>query len=296
MTTMQLNCFLAVAETLNFAKAASQLNVTQPAVTQQIHSLESELNVKLFKRTTRTVELTPEGYVFLGDARIVLSVISHAKSRFEEPASRERVLFSVGCHSHNELDLLPDILKEMLAQFPTLYPIFHVVPFQHLYQLLKEDSVHVILSFRERTQKKGYGTYRELAKVDSVVVLPRYSPLAEKSTLSAADLAEEKIVVFNPEMAPDCFNTIQREILDQRSMSDIYLRDSPGECITLAKAGFGVTVLPNLMPLKDPALAYVPLTGFEPMSYGAYYNGISGKPLLKLFLQLCKEHFSVEEQ
>lgn len=55
MTTMQLDCFLIVAETLNFAAAAEKLNVTQPAVTQQIHALEKELNVKLFHRTTRTV-------------------------------------------------------------------------------------------------------------------------------------------------------------------------------------------------------------------------------------------------
>lgn len=65
MTTMQLECFLAVTETLNFAKAASQLNVTQPAVTQQIRTLEEELNIKLFKRTTRMVQLTPEGQIFL---------------------------------------------------------------------------------------------------------------------------------------------------------------------------------------------------------------------------------------
>ena len=75
MTTMQLECFLAVTETLNFAKAASQLNVTQPAVTQQIRTLEEELNVKLFKRTTRMVQLTPEGQIFFDDARDILNKI-----------------------------------------------------------------------------------------------------------------------------------------------------------------------------------------------------------------------------
>lgn len=48
MNTTQLLCFLTVAETLNFARAAEQLHVTQPAVTQQIHSLETELNLHLF--------------------------------------------------------------------------------------------------------------------------------------------------------------------------------------------------------------------------------------------------------
>ena len=46
MNTIQLTCFLAVAETLNFARAAEQLNITQPAVTHQIRSLETELNTK----------------------------------------------------------------------------------------------------------------------------------------------------------------------------------------------------------------------------------------------------------
>ena len=50
MNTFQISCFLAVAEHLNFARAAEQLHVTQPAVTQQIHSLEKKLGVSLFAR------------------------------------------------------------------------------------------------------------------------------------------------------------------------------------------------------------------------------------------------------
>lgn len=68
MNTFQLTCFLAVAETLSFARAAEQLHVTQPAVTQQIKSLEKELNVKLFRRNTRTVRMTMAGSAFLEDA------------------------------------------------------------------------------------------------------------------------------------------------------------------------------------------------------------------------------------
>lgn len=78
MNTMQLASFLSVAETLNFARAAEQLRVTQPAVTQQIHSLEAELNMQLFRRTTRTVELTQEGLVFLGDAKEMFDIYARA--------------------------------------------------------------------------------------------------------------------------------------------------------------------------------------------------------------------------
>ena len=73
MNEFQLSCFLAVADCLNFARAAEQLHVTQPAVTQQIHSLEKELNTQLFKRTTRTVKLTEAGFLFLEDARHIVA-------------------------------------------------------------------------------------------------------------------------------------------------------------------------------------------------------------------------------
>lgn len=292
MTTMQLDCFLLVAETLNFAAAADRLHVTQPAVTQQIHSLEKELNVKLFKRTTRTVKLTPEGYVFLNDAKSIQHIIGHAKKRFEEPEGREVVLFSLGCHSQDELSLLPAILEKMRIHYPALHPVFQIIPFQHLHQLLKEDSVDVILDFQKELSRKNYEKYQELTKVKTICILPKDSPWSQKDCLTIDDLKKEKIILFNPQIAPDCFNSIQRAILDQKSMTDIYIQDSPKSCITLAQAGFGIALLPDLLPHSEDGLLYLPLTGFAPMSYGAYYNSTAGNPVLKLFLRLCREQFT----
>ena len=59
MNTTQLECFVTVAECLNFSKAAVSLKMTQPAVSHQIRSLEEELEVKLFRRTSKNVSLTP---------------------------------------------------------------------------------------------------------------------------------------------------------------------------------------------------------------------------------------------
>lgn len=95
MNIFQLTCFLTVAETLNFARTAERLHVTQPAVTQQIHSLEKELNTVLFRRTTRSVKITPEGLSFLDDARQMVLLADRAKRRFEEPQSKRFQVFSL---------------------------------------------------------------------------------------------------------------------------------------------------------------------------------------------------------
>ena len=73
MNTFQLECFLAVASHLNFARAAEQMKITQPSITHQIQTLENELTVKLFRRSTRTVELTTEGHIFLSDAKNIVA-------------------------------------------------------------------------------------------------------------------------------------------------------------------------------------------------------------------------------
>lgn len=72
MTIFQIECFLAVAEHLNFAKAAEQLNVSQPAITRQIRTLEEELHTQLFIRNTRMVRLTENGRIFQSDAQVMV--------------------------------------------------------------------------------------------------------------------------------------------------------------------------------------------------------------------------------
>ena len=65
MNTQQLECFTTLAKTLNYAKTAEQLSMSQPAVSRQIQSLETELGAQLFNRTTRSVSLTQVGFQFL---------------------------------------------------------------------------------------------------------------------------------------------------------------------------------------------------------------------------------------
>ena len=110
MNTIQLECFLAVSDNLNFARAAEQLHITQPAVTHQIQSLEAELNTRLFVRTTRSVELTPAGFAFISDAKDILGLTRAAKARISSsdpghlpnfpsaaPVFPNRIFFLLSC-------------------------------------------------------------------------------------------------------------------------------------------------------------------------------------------------------
>lgn len=96
MNISQLECFLAVAGHLSFARAAEELNISQPAASHQIRALEDELGGNLFIRSTRTVKLTEEGRAFLADAERIVAIAKLAAERFGRD-SREGVLpFTVG--------------------------------------------------------------------------------------------------------------------------------------------------------------------------------------------------------
>lgn len=118
MELRQVRYFLAVAESRHFGRAAEQLHVVQPAVSQQISRLERELGVRLLDRDTRNVSLTAEGTAFLEHAREILAAVERAAAAASEARRVGRVL-RVGTGSGLG-DLLGGVLTELSGTHPDL--------------------------------------------------------------------------------------------------------------------------------------------------------------------------------
>ena len=176
MNTTQLECFLAVANFLNFSRAAEQLRITQPAVSHQISSLEDELGTKLFFRTSKSVRLTQAGHLFTQYANEILKLSGLSRARLKECQETLPQRFGIGCRNFIELRLLRPVLAQLGQEQPRLLPVLRLLPYASLENLLAEDDVQVLLSLQESAPPKA--VYRELARCPLVCICTPDHPLA----------------------------------------------------------------------------------------------------------------------
>lgn len=289
MNTFQLHCFLTVAEHLNFARAAQQLNITQPAVTHQIRTLETELNVKLFRRTTRTVNLTPAGYLFLTDAKGILAISERAKKRFQDPTAQVIEPISIGCHNYAHLFMLAKAFRQMAELHPHLHPQLQVVPYQQLYRLLQEEAVDAVLCFKGIAGGKAPGTYRELRKIRMVCICQEDNPLAKQESISLEELTKEKLVLTDPSTCPAGVARMQGQLMGERPRSDFHFCESLEAAAVLVQAGFGIAIVPDWAIPHFLPLARIPIRGADPLSFGIYYKTLEGNAPLRSFIRLMRE-------
>lgn len=292
MNSFQLQCFLAVAETLNFARASEMMNITQPSITHQIQALETELNTKLFHRTTRTVKITPAGEAMLLDAQNIVLITNRIKKRYETSFDPEIETFSLGCHGFSHLFILPEILRKLSHLHPSVRPDLQVVPFKHLYRLLEEETVSAIIAFQESNKNKAPGKYKELKKVPVVAVCTKESLLADKTECSWETLKQEKLIFNNPIKCPSVIVQLQNRLLENHTPEEIYYSESPEVAMTLVKSGFGITLLPQSLVPNDSEIVQIFVKEAESISLGIYYKSVTANPVLKDFINIAKELYA----
>src|SRR5215471_3440131 len=119
MELRHLRYFIAVAEERHVTRAAERLGMQQPPLSQQIRALEQELDVQLFRRLPRGVELTDAGMALLADARAILSHVDHAFVTTRRTARGEQGQVAVGFTSSAPFNpFVPRIIRTYREAFP----------------------------------------------------------------------------------------------------------------------------------------------------------------------------------
>ena len=117
MELRHLRYFIAVAEQLNFSRAAEELQTAQPSLSQQIRALEYELKMTLFERTHRYVALTEEGRLLLPEAREIVQRVD-ALSTLRAASSDPRGPLRIASITASTIGILPEVLARYRARYP----------------------------------------------------------------------------------------------------------------------------------------------------------------------------------
>ncbi len=125
MNSRQLQYAIALAEIGNFSQLAEKLNVSQPALSKQILSLEQDLGVKLFDRSTTPVSLTPAGKFFIQHAQELLYKEKQLLNAIDSFRSGEKGSLTIGISPFRCTYLIPNVVKKVRERFPGVEVILH---------------------------------------------------------------------------------------------------------------------------------------------------------------------------
>jgi DNA-binding transcriptional LysR family regulator len=206
-----LRYFIAVAEELNFSRAAERLHMAQPPLSAAIRQLERDLGVDLFVRTTREVKLTDAGSAFLKGARRTLADAERAAEDAKRAAAGELGHLRIAYSWSTRFETLPTLGRAFRASHPDVELLAQELWNARMPPAFHSGSIDIALSLCPEI-----GAELELAPIRSerlVALLPENHPLAREDAISLSALADEQFVVFPREIAPrlhDSFMAIFR--------------------------------------------------------------------------------------
>jgi DNA-binding transcriptional LysR family regulator len=265
MDLRQLRYLVALAEELNFTRAAASEHIAQPALSQQIRRLEEEVGVGLVERTTRRVALTEAGELLVVRARRILAELEAAGDEMQALRGVDVGHVTIGAiHTMGPIDL-----SLALVNFHEAHPnVALTVREQHseeCAELLRNDELDLaFLSVTERVESRELGLH-QLVSEELMVLLPRGHALADRDGVRMADLAQEHFISFRQ-------GARLRELLmsasrDAKFEPRVTLESNEAQRIrTLVSRGLGVAILPRsdatspigaeivAAPLIDPGL------------------------------------------
>jgi DNA-binding transcriptional LysR family regulator len=290
MELRHLRTIEAVARHRSLTKAGEELYLTQSAVSQQIRKLEQELGVEVFRRSSRSVELTAEGRVILGYAERVLAEVDGLHLELEELTG----LLSGQLRIGGVYPTGPYDLFSMLADFRAAHPgvAIHMVENTQddVLAALRSDELDCAFAAVDPDMLGDEFAATLLWEDEIVAALPLGHPLAERASVSFQELAAQDLIAYRENSA------LRRRL--ERTMAERGLEPRNAFICTemaavrgLASRGLGVAVIPrSIAEQPGPPIELRPI-GPQPLTWpialvwrAARRQSPAGKAFLKVAL------------
>jgi DNA-binding transcriptional LysR family regulator len=248
MELRHLRYFVVVAEERHVTRAAERLGMQQPPLSQQIRALERELDVQLFRRRPRGVELTDAGSALLAEARAILSHIEHASAAARRTARGEQGRIAVGFTSSVPFHpFVPRIIRAYREAFPLVALRLEEGGTIELIDDLRDGRIDVAFVRTAIADQEGL-MVSPLLKEAMVLALPRGHRLARRANKAVPlkALAEETFIVYRRPNGPGLYDAIL-SACTAAGFSPRVGQEAPRIVATLnlVAAGLGISLVPE---------------------------------------------------
>jgi DNA-binding transcriptional LysR family regulator len=284
-----LRYFLAVADELNFSRAAERLHIAQPAISAQIRGLETQLGCELFHRTTRKVELTAAGQLLLPDARELVERADRAAAKLVAAARGQQGLLRIGFVAHAAGEISTEIYRRFGEDYPgievELVEARTLEGSQAAVARQETDAAFVWLPIlHEELDSEPVAFERKL-----VAMHPEHR-LASKRAVEADELLDEPVVApwdhYSPETVAQWLAPFRRA----RKPIDPFA-ESLDECMNFVVRGLAVYCVPESVErfYGRPDVAFRPLLGVEPAGVALAWHREAQNPAVASFVEVTRK-------
>lgn len=269
MNIQQLKCFVSLAETLNFSTTAEKLNLTQPAVSHNIKSLENELGITLFVRNKRTVNLTIAGHSFYEDLEGLLFRLDQSIKKAQRLSEKYESTLIIGyTETVFEKNFLPDLIKRFKEQYPQIQIQLKKSNLTREKEDLLNQKFDIVFTTEDNLGKDTDFCFYPVHRGSYGCILPQNHPFAKERELSVEQLNHQSLILFDEHQSPPTLKRLHRTIIENCPDSVYTYGDTINTVHTMIKSDLGISVLPDFVIGEDSEIVFVPLSHTEEVIYG----------------------------
>lgn len=293
MDLRRLRYFISVAEEGHITRAAERLDMQQPPLSRQISLMERELNVQLFRRLSRGVELTSAGQALFREAKAILAHVDRALETTRRTARGELGTLCVGVAPTAPFNaLVPSAIRSFREAFPAVSLVLTEGLSNEIVAQFNSDQMDVAFVRARQINAEGV-VVKPLQEEPLVVALPSHHPMARRArsqVIPLKRLASDPFIMIGPPGT----GLHDETVAACRAAGFAPRLGQPAPRITstlgLVAAGLGIALVPSTMQsVRMTGVVYRRLQGVAPKAFlGLAWRRHDPSPVLKQFVDLVR--------